>query len=95
MTESVKTLTSESEFLELYTKVVAKARVLLEEANKTCGMNWPAGSKWEDLVGTSKSIFMFRAREVLLIDDVRFLNIVRNWPYSDEGQKVVNDQFGC
>ena len=90
-----ETLMSESEFLELYAKVVAKAKQLLEETNKTCGKNWPAGSKWEDLVGTSKSIFMFSAREALLIDDKHFLEIVRNWPYSDEGQAFVDKQFGC
>lgn len=76
----------EDEFLKLYAKVVDLAKAYLDETNKTCGDDWPAGSKWDQLAGSSKAIFMTRARKCLLISDEMFLAVIRNWPYTESGE---------
>ncbi len=42
---------------------MALAARILEERNKTCGDNWPAGQQWNDLGHTSQHAFMRAARE--------------------------------
>jgi hypothetical protein len=85
---------TEPEFLGLYAQVVEKAKALLATDNQTCGDNWPAGQSWDHLAGTSKSIFMTRARKVLLVDEERFLKTVRNWPYTDTAWQTLGELFG-
>lgn len=83
----------EGEFINLYGRVVEKAKELLAEDNKTCGKSWPAGQAWDGLAGTSKSIFLTRARRALGVDDAAFLYTVRNWPYSDTAQSQMEYLF--
>lgn len=87
---------AEEAFLDAYAGVIVKAKELLVQANHTRGesADWPAGSKWEELAGTSKSIFMHKAREALGIDHESFLMIVRAWPYSDAGAEELEQLFG-
>lgn len=60
-----------------YAAVVALAIKLLEEDNKTCGENWPAGQTWQDLGGSSRSIYLHRARDLAGIPHDQFLAVVR------------------
>lgn len=85
---------TEEQFVELYGKVVAKAKELLAERNKVCGDNWPAGQSWDGLGGSSKGIFMTTAREALEIDGIAFLKIVRNWPFSEAAWDKIDELFG-
>lgn len=87
---------AEEAFLDVYAGVVVKAKEFLVEANHARGEsdNWPAGSKWEELAGTSKSIFMYKAREALGIDHESFLKVVRVWPWSREGYEELDRIFG-
>lgn len=87
---------TEKEFIAQYKKVVAKARRELAKDNKTCGDNWPAGQLWVDLGGSSRAIFMTKARKALGIDEESFKATVRKWPYSDSGwediEKIYDSQ---
>jgi hypothetical protein len=87
----------ETEFLAIYAKVVAKAREFLAEAYQARegSDDWPATLDWNALVGTSKSIFMYKAREALGISHDGFLHIVREWPYSGEGKEELDRMFGA
>lgn len=85
---------TEDQFIIIYGKVVTKAKEILAEENKTCGDHWPGGQAWEGLAGTSKSIFMTRARRALEIDEAAFLYTVRNWPYSNTAQSQMECLFG-
>lgn len=85
---------NEAEFIDLYANVVEKAKEILAEDNKTCGDNWPAGQAWENLAGTSKSIFLGRARAAMEVDSKAFLRTVRNWPYSDTARSQMEYLFG-
>ncbi len=60
-----------------YAAVCALAVKLLEEDNRTCGDNWPAGQSWDELGGSSKSIYLHRARELAGISHADFLALVR------------------
>lgn len=80
---------TEEEFIRQYKKVVARARRCLAKDNKTCGDNWPAGQSWWDLAGSSRAIFMTRARKELGIDEETFKATVRKWPYSDSGWEEI------
>ena len=55
----------------------ALAVKLLADDNRTCGDNWPAGQSWDDLGGSSKSVYLHRARELAGIPHADFLAIVR------------------
>jgi hypothetical protein len=49
--------------------LVALAARNLEETNKTCGKNWPAGQRWGELGHTSQHAFMRKARAECGIPD--------------------------
>ena len=66
-----------SAFRWAYAAVCALAVKLLDEDNKICGKNWPAGQSWNDLSGSSKSIFLHRARDLAGIPHDAFLAVVR------------------
>jgi len=87
---------AEAEFLDLYARVVAKAKECLAEANakRVDPGDWPTGMKWEELVNTSKSIFMNRARDAMGIDHDWFLRTVREWPYTPAGSEKIAELFG-
>lgn len=87
---------AEEAFLDVYAGVIVKAKELLTKANQARGDadDWPAGQKWEQLAGTSKSIFMHQAREAIGIDHETFLKVVRAWPYSDGGREELEQLFG-
>ena len=62
-------------FVALYRLQTAFAKHLLAEANRENSENgdpdqWPAQQSWNDLVGSSHSIFLRKAREEAGIDDV-------------------------
>lgn len=86
---------AEEAFLDVYAGVVVKAKELLVKANHTRPTpdEWPAGQKWTELAGTSKSIFMSKARAILGIDEESFLKTARIWPYSAEGMDELNRLF--
>ena len=64
-----------------YALLVELAKVELEAANAECGKAWPAGQEWEDLGATSKSEFLFRARDRVGIPHDEFLEGVRSGEY--------------
>jgi len=66
-----------------YAAVVALAKERLREANEAreSPAEWPAGQEWAALNGSSKSIFMRRAREELGIPHNEFLEGVRGGEY--------------
>lgn len=67
-----------SAFRWAYAAVCALAVKLLEEENKACGENWPAGQSWDELGGTSKAVYLRRAREISGIPHDDFLAVVRS-----------------
>lgn len=88
---------AEEAFLDVYAGVVVKAQELLVKANhaRPTPDEWPAGQKWTELAGTSKSMFMHQAREALGIDHDAFLKVVRQWPYSAEGMEELDWLFSA
>ncbi len=84
----------EGAFIILYEQVSSLAHRILREDNLTCGKNWPAGQEWDQLAGSSKDIFMRRARKALLIDNDAFLSVLRNWPYSDRAMERTEELYG-
>ena len=76
-TASLRCDASGSAFRWAYAAVCALAVKLLEEDNRTCGDNWPAGQSWDDIGGSSKSIYLHRARELAGIPHADFLAVVR------------------
>lgn len=60
-----------------FAAVCALAVKLLEEDNRTCGENWPAGQTWEELGPSSRSIYLLRARALAGIPNDPFLEVVR------------------
>jgi hypothetical protein len=63
-----------------YAGVVCLAQILLQEANEQLAdeNDWPAHQKWDELNGSSRSIFLRKARKILGIPDDEFLLIVRS-----------------
>jgi len=70
-------VTHGSAFRWAYAAVCALAVKILEEDNRTCGDNWPGGQSWDDLAGSSRSIYLHRARELAGIPHADFLAVVR------------------
>lgn len=66
-----------SAFRWAYAAVCALAVKLLEEDNRTCRDNWPAGQSWDDLGASSRSVYLHRARELAGIPHADFLEVVR------------------
>ena len=86
---------TESEFLEHYANIVAKAKECLAKANLERDPGcWPAGQTWEQLSGSSKSVFMRRACKALGVSRDEYLSVVRNWPYSEEAWGSLDGIFG-
>jgi len=83
-------------FLWIYRCLIRRAKEILAEDNAKLEDpgDWPCGQAWEQLVSTSKSIFMHRARDEAGIPHDEFLAIVRNWPYSDKGMAEMNTLWG-
>lgn len=73
-----------------YAAIVALAKRHLRDMNDTRQheKDWPAGQQWEDLGGSSKAIFMRKARDEAGIPDGEFLAVVRG------GEVDVDDLFG-
>lgn len=94
--EEIAEKAAEEAFLDVYAGVVVKANELLVKANhaRPSPEEWPAGQKWEELLGTNKLIFMRQAREALGIDHESFLKVVQEWPYSAEGFEELDRLFG-
>lgn len=63
-----------------YALLVELAVVELERMNseRTAENNWPAGQEWDDINGSSRSIFLRMAREKAGIDNDEFLAVVRS-----------------
>lgn len=57
--------------------IVALAKRELADLNAVCGDSWPAGQEWHDLVGSSQSILMHRARERAGIPHDEYLEFIR------------------
>ena len=74
-----------------YALNVALAKRELEILNMTRDNpnDWPAGQEWDDLAGSSKSIFLKKARNRAGIDHDEFLTPVRSEPFFD-----VEDMYG-
>ena len=76
--------TTKQELAEMLLKaLVALAKRHLKEANENNEKygtpdNWPAGQGWKDMVGTSHSIFLMKARSEAGIDTQKYLDIIRN-----------------
>lgn len=66
-----------------YAAIVALAKRKLKEANETRENedDWPGGQEWNDLAGTSKSIFLHQAREEAGIPHDEFLEGIRSGEY--------------
>lgn len=61
-----------------YQLLVALAIRNLEEYKRTCEPGeWPGDQDWEDLVDSSRSVFLHKAREEAGIDHDEFLAYVR------------------
>jgi hypothetical protein len=63
-----------------YAALVALAKMCLAEANREREgeRNWPAGQTWDELNGSSRSIFMQQAREKAGIPRDEFLALVQH-----------------
>jgi len=86
----------ERHFLWLYRTLIIRAKRILAEDNAKLEnpRDWPCGQAWEQLVSTSKSIFMHKAREEAGIPHDEFLKVVREWPYSVKGMAEINTLWG-
>ncbi len=67
-----------NEAIWLLRALVTLAKLELAEANATCGEDWPGGQQWHQLVGSSQSIFMHRARDKAGIPHDEYLKFVRS-----------------
>jgi hypothetical protein len=74
----------ERHFRWAYMAVVHVAKQKLAQANaaREDEQNWPAGQEWNDLAGSSKSIFLRQAREELGIPHDEFLEGIRSGDYN-------------
>lgn len=73
-----------------YALLIALAKTELAKDNLTCGKNWPAGQQWDELVGTSHSIYLRRAREIAGIPHDEFLATVRGEEYGEDAEAVYD-----
>lgn len=69
-----------------YQLMVAFAKELLKRMNeeRKHENDWPAGSKWEGLGNSSKSVFLRKARELAGINHDEYLKPVREGKYDVE-----------
>lgn len=70
-------MSNTAHFRWAYAAVASLAVKLLEDDNKTCGENWPAGQSWQSLGGSSKAVYLRQARELAGIPHDQFLAVVR------------------
>lgn len=62
--------------------LIELAKVELESANSEAEPGeWPAGQEWDELGGSSKAVFLARARKKTGIPDDKFLEGIRNGSY--------------
>ena len=73
----------------LYRSQMALSIMCLDESNRTRENenDWPAGQKWQDMVGSSHAIFSRVARDKAKIGHEFYLNILRN---NDEAYEIVD-----
>ncbi len=71
------TETERQQFITAYKLCIAFAKVLMYNRYDEVGESVPT---WKSLGSTSRSIFMFEARDLAGIDSDEFLSIVRSWP---------------
>ena len=72
----------ETNFRWAYAAIVELAKIELEIENSVAAPGeWPAGQDWDGLGGSSKSIFLHRARERVGIPHDKFLAGIRNGKY--------------
>lgn len=78
----------ERNFRWAYALLVELAKVCLDKANTEAEPGaWPAGQEWDDLSGTSKSVFLHQARDMAGIPHEEFLAGIR------AGEYEVDDLF--
>lgn len=80
----------EKYFRWAYSLQTELAKKLLAETNASliAPNDWPAGQEWEDLNGSSRSIFLRQARDLAGIDHTEFLEPIRS------GEIDVEDLYG-
>jgi len=89
----------ETEFFRwAYSLLVVLAKEELKKAHNDDG-EWPMRQEWSQLGGTSRSVFLHRAREAAGIPHDEFLQVIRNGQvdvedlYDDELADIIKDGY--